>query len=113
MLLKHMPEVNALQFLHDVVDVCHLDRKLKKNFPDGKVVEEVPLCVLVGDMMGLGIMWKNTVFLQTQNHFCTCKYQWSALGLLSQHLNRKGLATVSWCLTLSHDTSSPRTTGTH
>ena len=64
-LLKHMPEVEALRFLHDVADVCHLERKLKKNFPDGTVVEEVPLCVFVGDMMRLGILWKNTVFLHT------------------------------------------------
>ena len=45
-LLKHMPEVEAMRFLDDVVDVCHLERKLKQKFPgDGnRVVEEVRLC---------------------------------------------------------------------
>ena len=44
-LLKHMPEVEAMRFLDDVVDVCHLERKLKQKFPgDGnKLVEEVRL----------------------------------------------------------------------
>ena len=48
-LLKHMPEVEAMQFLDDVVDVCHLERKLKQKFPgDGnKVVEEVRVCEYV------------------------------------------------------------------
>ena len=48
-LLKHMPEVEAMRFLDDVVDVCHLERKLKQKFPgDGsKVVEEVRLCECV------------------------------------------------------------------
>ena len=45
MLLKHMPEVEAMRFLHDVVDVCHLERKLKQRFPgdDEEVVKEVRL----------------------------------------------------------------------
>ena len=44
-LLKYMPEVEAMRFLDDVVDVCHLERKLKQKFPgDGnKLVEEVRL----------------------------------------------------------------------
>ena len=44
-LLKHMSEVEAMRFLHDVVDVSQLEDKLKQNFPgDGdKVVEEVHL----------------------------------------------------------------------
>ena len=49
MLLKHMPEVEAMRFLHDVVDVCHLERKLKQRFPgdDEEVVKEVRICVCV------------------------------------------------------------------
>ena len=44
-LLKYMPEVEAMRFLDDVVDVSHLERKLKQKFPgDGnKLVEEVRL----------------------------------------------------------------------
>ena len=38
-----MPEVEAMRFLDDVVDVCHLERKLKQTFPGKKVVEEVCL----------------------------------------------------------------------
>lgn len=39
--LRHMPEAEALRFLHDVVDVHQLERKLTKNFSGEKVVEEV------------------------------------------------------------------------
>ena len=44
-LLKYMPEVEAMRFLDDVVDVSHLERKLKQKFPgdDNKLVEEVRL----------------------------------------------------------------------
>ena len=45
MLLKHMSEVEALRFLHDVADVAHLERKLKQKFLGEKVVQEVWLRV--------------------------------------------------------------------
>ena len=65
-----------MQFLDDVVDVYHLERKLKQNFPgDGnKVVEEVRLCeyvcacVLGGGTVGrshVSILWNNTDSLHT------------------------------------------------
>ena len=41
LLLRHMPEAEALMFLHDVVDVSHLERKLKKGFPGKTLLEEV------------------------------------------------------------------------
>ena len=69
-LLKHMPEIEARQFLDEVVDVCHLERKLKQKFPgDGNiVVEEVSLCESVcacafAGTMGRGhvsILWNKT-----------------------------------------------------
>ena len=46
-LLRHMPEAEALRFLHGVVDVSGLGRKLQKRYQGEKVVEEVPLCVLI------------------------------------------------------------------
>ena len=46
-LLKHMPEVEAMRFLHDVVDVCHLESKLNQKFPGEKVMEEVCVCLCV------------------------------------------------------------------
>ena len=75
-LLKHMPEVEAMQFLDDVVDVYQLERKLKQKFPaDGNtVVEEVRLCESVcvcafAGTMGRGhlsILWENTDSLHTR-----------------------------------------------
>ena len=44
-LLKHMPEVEAMRFLHDVVDVSQVEGKLKQKFPGEKVVKEVCVCV--------------------------------------------------------------------
>ena len=52
MLLKHMPEVEAMRFLHDVVDVSQLGGKLKRKFPGEKVVEEVCVCVCVCVCLG-------------------------------------------------------------
>ena len=48
-LLKHMPKVEALRFLHDVVDLSQLEYKLKHDFSgDGeKVMEQVCMCVCV------------------------------------------------------------------
>ena len=45
MLLRHMPEAEALRFLHDVVDVPQLESKLKRDFLGTEMLEEVaPFC---------------------------------------------------------------------
>ena len=41
LLRRHMSEAEALRFLHDVVDVHQLERKLTQKFSGEKVVEEV------------------------------------------------------------------------
>ena len=122
-LLKHMPEVEAIQFLDDVVDVCHLERKLKQKFPgDGnKVVEEVRFCEYVcacvfgeGGPRSCGYFVEELGFLAyTRHRCCPCPMQWSALGLISAHLKEKGLATISWCLNLSCRTHINTDTHTH
>ena len=57
-LLKHMPEVEAMRFLHNVVDLSQLECKLKDtNFSgDGeKIVEEVRMymCTCICAISGL------------------------------------------------------------
>ena len=45
----------------------------------------------------------------TLNRNCSYIHQWNALGLLSKHLEQKGLSTISPCLILPRVTSSPMT----
>ena len=57
MFLRHMSEAEALRLLHDVVDVHHLERKLKQNFSGEKVLEEV---CWVRFVCGVGVhLWLN------------------------------------------------------
>ena len=107
MLLRHMPEAEALRFLHDVVDVPQLESKLKRDFLGTKMLEEVPPFFRVF-VHAVGHGYVGTLPVVCTHYKLSldlCK-QWNALELLAEHLTLKGSGTVLYASPRSVTSSS-------